>query len=239
MFCGKCGAKIDTNTKFCPQCGAPLKAGGGQPGQTPAPQKADRWRSPTQTISVGVCVVSVLLMWVICFLWEKDSIAISGLSTQEFRSLIEMFGQDQNVFALCYLMIPLAAILLFVVTPVLYIIMKMILKLVSFLFAKRSGRRMPVVDYDFVSEYIFSFSSPILSGLFLIGSIVFYVLGLAGANDEIAKYNGLLKVGPTAMGWLYIMACAALAVVVVLQMLIYLRLRKERAAHKEQMMKNA
>ena len=201
MFCGKCGAKIETSTNFCPQCGAPLKADNSQPGRAPAqpdkPKKkikfARSMASPAQKTTDTIHAILYLPNFVLALLWLSDSIAASGMSAHETTTLATIFGQGLFLVTLAFAFF----------TPAISNIM------LSGHMAKQDEK----------------INAPVLPWLYLIWSIVFFVLGLAAVTDEISRYNGLLKVGPTAMGWLYIMACIALAGLVITLTVIYMKSR--------------
>lgn len=215
MFCGKCGAKIETNTKFCPQCGAPLKADNRQPEHKPTPkieQNSNAKMTPAVRASYAI---SLLLALVIAWLWGSESIAVSGMASQDTYVLAEIVGETINLGNLAVVLLAVFSFIGCLFGDGLaYLLHKLNTSTREEMESKRTSRLFMLV----------------MPGVCLIWDVVIFGFGMARVNDTASKYNGLLKVGPTAMGWLYIMCCVVLAGLVVFQLAAYAKARKEAVA---------
>ena len=203
MFCGKCGTEIKTDVKFCPQCGAPVQAANTQPtGQEQQPPPGNwtpqRPAAPQQSFRPAAFHPAGL---------QSGNLSLPhiGIAVLNILVLVLWFCETYAASAMGFSQgASLGAIFgeelpgMNIIT-VAFCLVAAVLSVVSLL-RKKSGR-------------------PIFQLIAWIWCLGIFLLAFFLTANEAGKYGQLVGVSLTFGGWIYLLACIALGVLIIRMMI--------------------
>ena len=111
MFCGKCGAQLEDDAKFCPACGAVIEQNTASEKQKPSGSGiAKIMKSPSRMIGVAAVVLVVILAVVLGFGGkspEKIAAKTSFAAMEKFLHILERPSPYYGGGLCCYLIVVL------------------------------------------------------------------------------------------------------------------------------------
>jgi hypothetical protein len=207
MFCPKCGKEIPNQAVFCPKCGASLQAAGSQPNPDSVPPTESKNKlvramsiaSPTQKTAGKVYICILLVNLILAGLWLSDTFVWNAPEISRPVSLFTLFQFVQ-----------LSAALLSITCAL--------------------GFLSPVISSLFLTRHMLKqdrkVNGSLLSWLYLIWVAGVLAFLLKSGNNVAAEDGG--RVDLSLFGWLYVVCCAVLLVLLVSLTVLHFKAAKER-----------
>ena len=93
MFCGKCGAQLEDDAKFCPACGAVIEQNTASEKQKPSGSGiAKIMKSPSRMIGVAAVVLVVILAVVLRFGGKNSSKSVRNRTESGCKRILQTVG---------------------------------------------------------------------------------------------------------------------------------------------------